>query len=139
VTTPKRKPLICESQHAQKFWDWINNRGGLAIWELQAMDSSRPKSMTTPALHESGQPMGAPHWVYGNAPAYVITDPAGVEVVRDVVVNRLPRKATSARIRAAQEKAGPMSYVERMDECIFIMAPDGPAVPLKQFIERGAK
>ena len=133
------EPFICQSQNAQKFWDWIHNRGGLAIWELQAMDSCRPRSMTTPALTEDGQPMGAPHWAYGNTPARIIQDTDEVEVVRDVVVNRLPRKATSARIRAAQEKAGPLSYVERMDECIFIMAPDGPAVPLKQFIERGAK
>lgn len=104
-------------KNARTFWDWIKNRGGLAVW--QSINLSNPDaSWTTPALTEDGKPMPKPTWQVGEAPTKVITDPAKVlirtyeEVKRFRVGLRqagLTIKVTdggSRRIRSAVAKAG---------------------------------
>lgn len=68
------------ANHAAVFKRWFAERGGVSVWELLALDSSQARQVFTPYRHESGEPMGAPHWVYGDTPNRVLVSPAAVEV-----------------------------------------------------------
>jgi|GEM_PF-1613003 len=68
-----------EAENAERIWDWLQTRGGLAIW--RSADLSDPgKSWTTPAQEEDGSPKAKQSWQMMNEPYRIITDPSEVEV-----------------------------------------------------------
>lgn len=80
-TTPKLEPYKIDDTHAGKLWSWLQTRGGVFIWKNADMgDRTCGKTVCTPALTETGEPMGAPHWKYTNKPDRHITDPADIVV-----------------------------------------------------------
>jgi hypothetical protein len=75
------------SDNAETIWDWLQNRGGIALW--RSVDLSDPgKSWTTPAQEEDGSPKRKQHWKMEEQPHRIITDPAEVEVHVPKEVNR---------------------------------------------------
>jgi len=126
--------LQCTIENAPRFWDWIRNRGGLAVW--RSIDLSNPgASWTTPADHTQ-----RPTWQAAEEPESIITDPDDVEVCVDREVKRFHvavrpsdgfcLKVTdggSRRIRREVEKAGDGAYhvfdYGDYDNAV-IMAPD---------------
>jgi hypothetical protein len=81
------KPHIVMAENARKIWDWLNTRGGLAIWgcvDLSALD----KSWTTPLNDADGKPTAKPHWAATTEPVRVITDSAEVVVSTPKEVDR---------------------------------------------------
>lgn len=136
--------LQVSPEHAPKFREWLQTRGGLAVWS--SLDLSDPSaSWTTPALTPEGSPTAPPSWKAGNKPSRVITDPTEVEVVTAKEVKRfrvairrgsngLVFKLTDAstrRLRAAVEKAGEGAWYEfdysTQEAVIFVR---GEVVPL---------
>jgi hypothetical protein len=110
------------SENAAKVWDWLQNRGGLAVWS--SVNLSNPgASWTSPALDKDGTPTAPPNWQVGKTPR-VITDPSEVVVSFDKEVKRFHIatrigaqgffvKVTDGgtrRIRAAVAKAGEGAY-----------------------------
>lgn len=123
--TKKLPPHSCKPEHAAKFRDWINTRGGLFVWE--SVDLSDPTfSMTSPATTDMGDLYEKPHWKLANTPARHITreDEVVVTAPREVKRfhvavrmggNGMALKVTdggSRRIRAAVAKAGKGAWYE---------------------------
>jgi hypothetical protein len=96
----------CESQNADKFWDWIKNRGGVAVWQSQ--DLSNPgQSWSTPALTKEGTPYPKPHpWKTKDAPDRVITDPEDILVSEDIEVKRFRIKLEQRGLKIVVSDAG---------------------------------
>lgn len=110
-------------EDAPKIWDWIQNRGGIAVWK--SINLSNPgASWTTPCQDEKGNLVGKPTWQADNVPAEIILNPADILVSKDVEVKRFHvairvsgnglmlkcTDASSGRIRKAVEKAGEGAY-----------------------------
>lgn len=76
------KPIILESpEHAPKLKQWLETRGGIAVWVCQDLGSPRIGQETfTPAMHPDGSPATSPHWSNGNSPDRIVTDPVLVFV-----------------------------------------------------------
>jgi len=106
--------LTVSPENADRFRDWLQNRGGLAIW--RSVNLSNPgASWTTPAL-----PTPKPTWEADSHPERIVTDPAEVEVVEPREVRRFHvavrrgsqgftlklTDASTRKVRAAVEKAG---------------------------------
>ena len=110
---------IVASDNAQQIWQWLQTRGGLAIWPSINL-SNFDKSWTTPLNNADGTPKTKPTWEADSKPSRVITDPAEVVVAVDEEVKRfrigvrmgsqgMTLKVTDGgtrRIRAAVAKAG---------------------------------
>jgi hypothetical protein len=116
-------PHIVRAEDAAKIAQWLDSRGGIAIW--QSINLSNPgASWTTPAKTEDGQPYPKPTWEASNAPERIITSPADVIVSVDKEVKRfrvgvrmgsqgMSLKVTDGgtrRIRRAVIKAGDGAY-----------------------------
>lgn len=126
--------LTCTIDNAPRFWDWIQNRGGLAVW--QSINMSNPgASWTTPADR-----VEKPTWEANDRPEKIVTDPDEVVVSVDKEVKRFHvgvRRSNgfmfkvtdggSRRIRREVEKAGKGAYYifdyEDYDNAVII-APD---------------
>jgi ribosomal protein S6 len=108
----------CTIENAPRFWDWIQNRGGIAVW--RSINLSNPgASWSTPADRQD-----KPTWEAGSVPERIVTDPDQVLVSVDREVKRfhvavrpgsqgLTLKVTdggSRRIRREVEKAGEGAY-----------------------------
>lgn len=116
-------PHIVTAESASKVWNWLQTRGGLAIWQSQDL-GNLGQSWTTPRLTVEGSPYGPPHWSCSREPQRIITDPAEVAVSVDQEVKRFHvavrmgsqglrikcTDASSRRIRSAVEKAGKNAY-----------------------------
>lgn len=85
ITQPKNHQVVPEN--AATIMEWINTRGGLALWGSVNL-SNLGASWTAPVNDEQGQPKGRPHWSAANEPYRVITDPAEVEVTVPLEVKR---------------------------------------------------
>lgn len=138
--------VTTSGEHAAKLLNWINTRGGVAVW--RSIDLSNPGAETfTPAITD-GKPTGKPHWRFANEPAMVITNSDEIEITKDEEVRRfhiairrgsqgLSLKLTDAstrKVRAAVEKAGEGAYYEfdySTQECV-IMKPIS-TMPLSQY------
>ncbi len=147
------KHIVVE-ENAQKFWEWLKTRGGLAIWE--SINLSNPgKSWTTPFANEKGEPYRKPTWEAENTPSRIITDPS------DVVVS-LPREwkrfhisirrgdqgfimkvtdASTRRIRTAVEKAYEITkktswyqFDYETQEAVIMI--DDKLIPLPEYVKK---
>lgn len=114
---------IVASENAQRIWEWLQTRGGLAIW--MSINLSNPgASWTTPVNDAGGKPTEKPTWQADSKPYRIITDPAEVVVSVDEEVKRfhigvrmgsqgMTMKVTDGgtrRIRAEVAKAGKGAY-----------------------------
>jgi hypothetical protein len=136
------------AENATKVWNWLQTRGGLAIWA--SVNLSNPgASWTSPRLDADGQPTRKPTWEAGNEPVRVITDPAEVVVDVPTEVRRfrvavrmgsqgLTLKLTEAstrKVRRAVEQAGEGSwYTFDGDEAVIWRSLE--TTPLAAYIER---
>lgn len=136
--------------NAAKIKDWLDNRGGLLIWE--SVDLSNPGTMTSPFKNADGTPVTKPHWRLSNEPIRHITSSDDVEVCIDTEVKRfrvgvrrggqgLSLKVTDGgtrKIRAAVEKAGVGAYYkfDYMTQEAVIMATD-KVIPLAEWCTGG--
>ena len=141
------------SEDAPRIWDWIQNRGGIQIWE--SVDLSMPgHSLTVPLTDPNGVVNDKPpDWRHQQA-GRIITSPDDVEVCIDKEVKRfhvgtqradmLRWEVTSAgskRIRQEVEKAGKGAYhvFDYGDyKNAVIMAPE-KILPLREFIAQQEK
>jgi hypothetical protein len=133
-------------KNAGKLLDWINTRGGVAVWK--SIDLSNPGAESfTPAITD-GKPTNKPHWRYSNEPSIIITDPNEIEVTQDEEVRRFHiavrrgcqgfvfklTDASTRKVHVAVEKAGESAYYEfnySSQECL-IMKPTS-TMPLSQY------
>lgn len=113
------EPHVVRLEDAAMMWDWLQNRGGLAVW--QSINLSNPgASWTTPVLDSEGNLSSKPSWQADNVPARIIFRPEDVLVIKYEEVKRfhvairvsgngLMLKCTSGsseRIERAVRKAG---------------------------------
>lgn len=121
------KPVTIDVQHEAKIVDWLKHRGGIAVWVNHDLGSDAiGTEVQTPALHESGQPMGSPHWRYTDKPDRIITDPALVFMrsweVKEVMRCRPGngphgmRKDDYKKLQRRLELHGPEAQYEFTDE-----------------------
>lgn len=110
----------CTIENASKMLDWIEHRGGIAVW--RSVNLSNPgASWSTPALTD-GKPTPKPTWQAASEPE-LVTDASNVEVCEDREVKRFRvavkrgdslnfvcTDASTRKIRQAVEKAGDGSY-----------------------------
>ncbi len=86
-TSKNQKKLRVSLENAQKFWDWIKTRGGIAVW--RSVNLSNPgASWSTPAMDEKGNNYPKPTWQAANEPERIIIDPNDVEVYSSKEVKR---------------------------------------------------
>ena len=139
---------------APKVWEWLQTRGGLAVWG--SLDLSNPGwQCTTPLNQSDGQPSTKPHWRATTEPIRVITDSADVQVIVPKEVKRFhvavrakgPMGMTlvvsdggSRRIRAAVDKASEKYDCEawhQPDDCDYdnavIYVPDS-LTPISEWV-----
>ena len=131
---------VVKIEDAPKIWDWIHNRGGIAIWKSINL-SNWGASWTTPCMNETRDSMTEkPNWQCSNVPDRIIVDPTEIIVSRDKEVKRfhvgvrvsgngLMLKVTDGgtrRIRNAVAKAGEGAYhvFDYMTQEAIIMAPN---------------
>lgn len=135
--------------YASRFAEWLDKRGGLAIWE--SADLSDPTwSCTTPRLQEDGTPYTKPHWKAQSEPARIITEWDDVEVTTGKEVKRfhvalrrgsqgLTIKLTdgsSRRLRSALAKAGEDAWYEfdyEMQEAVIYVP--ASCVSLREYLQ----
>lgn len=76
-------------ENAERFWQWIQRRGGIAIW--RSVNLSNPDaSWSTPVNEENGDRYNKPNWQSANEPERIITNPSEVEVSVPKEVKRFP-------------------------------------------------
>lgn len=74
-------------EHAERFWQWLRERGGIAIWHTTNL-SNPTQSWSAPARSADGEPLPRPHRYAEGAPRRIITDPAEVAVITAREVKR---------------------------------------------------
>ena len=120
--------VVINSNLASRAWEWIRNRGGLAVW--RSINLSNPGAIWyTPVLTEDEKPYEKPSWQSESVPTRIILRPQDLivcvfeefkrfHVALRVSGNGLMRKCTrgsSDRIYRALAKAGEDSYY-RLDD-----------------------
>jgi hypothetical protein len=114
---------IVASENAERIWNWLQTRGGLAVW-MSINFSNFGASWTTPVNDANGTPTGKPTWQADSKPFRIITDPDEVVVAVDEEVKRFhvatrvgsqgfTMKCTDGatrRIRHEVMKAGEQAY-----------------------------
>jgi len=114
--------LTIESRNAMKIKSWFETRGGIAVW--QGLNLGNIRQVITPLHDEEGKRYTKPAWDMPNEPSEIITDSSQVQVGIDKEVRRFRvavlrssnglafkcTDASSAKVRAAVEKAGENAY-----------------------------
>jgi hypothetical protein len=115
MTTEKH---TCTAENAAKVWDWLQTRGGVAVW--RSVNLSNPgASWTAPYKDDQGVVKGKPTWEADEKPERIITDPSEIVVLVPKEVKRFHvavrrgdglslklTDASSRKVRAAVAKAG---------------------------------
>lgn len=100
VETPGFEHEVAK-ENAKKFWDWIKDRGGVAVW--RSVDLSDPgQSWSTPRMTATGEAASPPTWRASAAPDKVITNPANIGVYDRELVRT---------IRVGIERGSELSWV----------------------------
>lgn len=142
------QPHDCKLENAEQFRDWIQNRGGIAIWQSQDL-SRAGETVTTPFLEQDGKPKPKPRWDVTDQPIRHITGLDQVQVNIDQEVKRFPialrmggqgltiklTDAASAKVRKAVEQAGKGAYYafDYYSQEAVIFAPE-LTVPLDRWL-----
>jgi hypothetical protein len=77
--TIKWEPITYTEENASKVWGFLQ-RGGIAVWQSQAVESMGRTQETSYKLAD-GTLTPKPHWQYGDKPIRVISDPKEVLIV----------------------------------------------------------
>lgn len=135
-------------ENAAKMLDWIERRGGIAVWK--SVNLSNPgASWSTPALAPDCSPYRKPTWEAESSPYKVITNPAEIVVVTRKEVKRFrvairvrgmsvkltsgsTRKVDKAMIHAGEDASYHFDY-ETQEAVITVPS---ETVPLLQFLGR---
>lgn len=142
-------PYIVREESARQIAEWLQKRGGIAIWE--SVNLSNPgASWTTPAYNKDGTPTAKPTWEAASKPARIIRDPSEVVVSKDVELKRFHvavrfgsqgmmlkvSDGGSRRIRREVVKAGDGAYhlFDYAEQSAIIMKP-ASQVPLGKWLE----
>ncbi len=111
------------SEHAEKIWNWLKERGGIAVWN--SINLSNPSgSWFTPVNDEHGNKYGKPNWQCSNEPSQIITSADDIEISVDKEVKRFHvavrqssngmmlklTDSSSEHVRKAVDKAGEGAY-----------------------------
>jgi hypothetical protein len=75
------KPNEVTADNAAKVWDWLQTRGGIAVWQSELIGDCS-SGMTTPRFDKHGAPGTSPHWRCPGPPL-LITDTAEVVVISE--------------------------------------------------------
>lgn len=136
-------------EHAAKLIDWLENRGGIAVWG--SADLSDPTySVFAPVLEKDGKPFGKPSWKCKNEPDRIVKDISEVDVYEPVEVKRFHvslrigdqglkvkcTDASSRRIRNACDHAGEGAYYQfdyDTQECVIYV--QNKLIPLAKLKE----
>ena len=147
-----------QQENAEKIWEWLHNRGGLAIWK--SINLSNPgASWTGPAMDKEGQPSTKPTWQAANQAGRIIAQVDEVvvsipkEVARYHIGIRMGRQglsmkvtdASTAKIRKsvdfAEKKFGKPSWYKfdyETQEAVIMI--DDQLIPLADYAkEKGWK
>lgn len=144
--------LHCKSDNALMFNRWINERGGLLVWQSIALDDPEI-TWTTPAKDPEGNPTTKPSHKASSSPIRTITDPNDVVVITPKEVKRfhvalrlgsqgLTMKVTDGgtrRIRAAVAKYSTdgdtafYNFDYSTQEAVIYVS--GPGIGLPEFIK----
>lgn len=136
----KTEPHYCSEENAARFAEWLEKRGGIAVWKSANL-SNPGASWSSPALTPDGQPTTRPTWQANSTPARIITsaDDVVVETMREYKRFRVALRmgaqgfsikctdASSARIHKwcerAAEQYGYSSYVfdYETQECVILV------------------
>jgi len=138
---------IVQIENAERFIDWLENRGGIAIW--RSIDLSDPGASCFTPAQTDGKPTTKPHWKYANEPEEIVTDINQFEVVTPKEVKRFHvairrglqgftfklTDTSTARVRKAVDKAGEGAWYEfDYGEQNAIIYVPGEKKPLSDFI-----
>lgn len=146
--------VYCVPENAEKMWEWLHTRGGIAVWA--SVNLSNPTATwSTPARTPEGAPTPKPNWQADEAPAYIVTEPARVLVTPFEIVKRFHvgvrvsdngcmikvTDAGSRRIRAEVEKAAqrygmPAWHAFDYDAQDALILVQTEAVPIAQWMQR---
>lgn len=133
-------------ENAAKMLDWIENRGGVAVWN--SVNLSNPgASWSTPALAPDCSPYRKPTWEASSEPHKVITNPSEIVVVTRKEVKRFHvavrasghvaklTDASSRRVTREVDRAGEDAsfYFDYGTQEAVITVPS-ETVPLLQFL-----
>lgn len=135
-------------ENAAKMLDWIEKRGGVAVWK--SVNLSNPgASWSTPALAPDCSPYRKPTWEVSSEPHKVITNPAEIAVVTRKEVKRfhvairvsghgISMKLTSGSSRRVDKEVdrageGASYYFDYETQEAVITVPS-ETVPLLQFL-----
>lgn len=138
--------LTINHRNAGKIKEWIETRAGVAVWD--GFNLSNLRQLLTPVLDETGHPSTKPAYDMPATPNMIITDAKDIDVSCDREVKRFHisirmgaqgfmlkcTDASTRRIRAAVEKAGPGARYEfdyETQEAV-IFAPE-KIVPLTEY------
>jgi hypothetical protein len=135
-------------ENAAKMLDWIENRGGVAVWK--SINLSNPgASWSTPALAPDCSPYQKPSWESASDPHKVITNPAEIAVVTRKEVKRfrvavrvsaMSMKLTDASSRRVTREVGrageDASYYFDYGTQEAVITVPSETVPLLQFLGR---
>ena len=140
--------ITTSMQNAGKMKEWIEKRGGIAVWN--GINLSNLRELLTPAKAEDGAPYSKPSWDMPNEPTKIVTDPAEVCVTLDKEVRRFHiairrsgnglslklTDASSEKVRRAVEKAGDGAYYlfDHDTQDAVIMKPE-KSIPLTEYAE----
>ena len=143
-----------DPSNAQQIFEWIRDRGGIAIWESENLADTARTWMTPIRNTDGTSRIEKPHWSAGRI-ARVVTDPVEVEVVVPKEVKRFHvavRMATNSMVlkltdastkqlrraveRAAQEHGDAwygFDYTSHQNAVIYVAA---EVVPLAEWMRR---
>ena len=133
-------------ENAAKMLDWIEKRGGVAVWK--SVNLSNPGvSWSTPALAPDCSPYQKPSWESDSVPHKVITNPAEIAVVTRKEVKRFHvairvsgmsvklTSGSSRRVDKAVDRAGEdASYHFDYENQEAVITVPSETVPLLQFL-----
>lgn len=94
MTASQVTPHETVAESAHQIWRWLQERGGIIVWESQDMGNPG-QSVTTPYRSADGSPAGSPGWRYPT-PTRHITDPADVVVLATRVLKTVPVRISRA-------------------------------------------
>lgn len=105
----------CDPENARKFWEWIQNRGGVANWK--SINLSNPgASWSTPANDPEGAPTTKPTWQASNQPT-ICTDPDEIGVYESELFKAFPVALRRAGLSLKLTDGSQRKLDKALDQC----------------------
>lgn len=105
----------CIPKNAQRFWQWIKTRGGVAVWK--SINLSNPGGgWSTPANDKDGKPYTKPNWQCGSTPT-IYTDAREIGVGEPVLFVAFPVKLKRSGLSLNLSDTAQRRLDEELDKC----------------------